>query len=285
MALNSGTYTDDAGNDGEGSGAGNGIWSLSAPLPYDVHLAGKPDISVGVDTAAPRATLVGLLYDVDEKGKATLIQRGAMAISSSTGDKAQFELYPDDWTIRAGHRVGVLVAGSDESWWTPPHSNLPVDVSGGTISLPLLTYTRDGYLEGSPTPIMKTRKPFDVPAEALGAPAAAMEVPPALIPRPKKAEQGAVPAPKAARKPANRLRVRVRARGRRLVVVVRRAGRSRVRITVARGKRRVAARTVRPRRGAAKATFRVKRAGRYRVSAKLLGGVRLKGRSKPVRVK
>ena len=47
MALNAGTYMDDANNDGEGSSAGNGIWSLSAPLPHDVHLAGVPEISVG----------------------------------------------------------------------------------------------------------------------------------------------------------------------------------------------------------------------------------------------
>jgi hypothetical protein len=285
MAVNAGTYTDDANNDGEGSGAGNGIWSLSAPLPYDVHLAGAPQVSVGVITSAARATLVGLLYDVDAEGKATLIQRGAMAISLGTGDTAQFELYPDDWTIRAGHRIGLLLAGSDESWWTPPHSQLPVEVVGGTLTLPLLSYLRDGYLEGEPTPIMKTRKPFAVPAEALGAPPAAMELPPALVPRPKKAEQGAAAAPKRARRPANRLRVKVRARGHRLVVVVRRAGSSRVRLALVRGKRRVAVRTVRPRRGVVKVTFRVKRAGRYRVAAKLLGGVRLHGRSKPVRVR
>jgi hypothetical protein len=77
----------------------------------------------------------------------------------------------------------------------------------------------------------------------------------------------------------------VRLRGRRVAVTVRGAGAQRVRVALTRGKRPVAARTVRARRGTAQVTFRVRRAGRYSVHAKLLGGVRLQGRSKPVRVR
>ena len=98
-----------------GLGAGNGIWSISAPLPYDVHLAGVPKVSVDVTTASPRATLVGLLYDIDAESNATLIQRGAMRDLLEHGRRREFELYPDDWTLRAGHRIGVLVAGSTRS--------------------------------------------------------------------------------------------------------------------------------------------------------------------------
>jgi hypothetical protein len=284
LALNQGSYTDDDSNVGDGSGAGVGSWSISAPLPYDVHLAGVPKLTVQVSTPSPHANLVGLLYDIDAKGQATLIQRGAMAISNSTTE-ASFELYPDDWTIAARHRIGVLLAGSDEDWWTPPHSQLPVDIAGGTISLPLLTFERDGYLDGSPTPAMKTRQPFAVPADALSASPSAFEQPPALAPRPKGTTQGAAPMPKSARKPANRLRVKARGRGSRIRVTVRGAGASKVRLTLVRGSKAVARRTVRARRNVARASFRVTVGGRYRVTAKLLGGVRLKGRSRPMTVK
>ena len=96
----------------------------------------------------------------------------------------------------------------------------------------MLTYVRDGYLAGEPTPYMKTRDPFAVPADALSSAAAALELPPRLIERPKGSEQGAVGARRKARKPANRLRgspVREAPRGRRVVACARpRAGSQRV---------------------------------------------------------
>ena len=285
MALNPGSYTDSPGNDGQGSGAGNGIWSITAPLPYDVHLAGVPTISAGVVTASQRAHLIGLLYDIDPAGRATLIQRGATAINSSTGDSAQLELYPDDWTLRKGHRIGVLLTGADDSWWTPPHSQMPVEVTGGSITLPLLSYQRGDYLEGEITPAIRSRRPFQVPAEALAAPPVAWEMPPALAPRPS-APQGSAPPPPSAQRPANRLKVVVRrAKGKRLKVTVRGVGTSRVRLTVRRGRTAVLKRTVAPRRGVARVTLKLRRRGRYVVAAKLLGGPRLSGRSRAVRVR
>lgn len=277
MALKAGTYTDDNSNTAEGSSAGNGIWSISAPLPYDVHLAGVPKITVQLSTSSARANMVGLLYDFDPTGKATLIQRGAGIVTSAMTEKT-IELYPDDWTIEKGHHIGVLVAGSDEDWYTPPHSQLPVEITGGTISLPMLTYIRDGYLEGKPTPYMETRRPITVDSSTISSAVSALELPGELTPRPAGSGQGATPAPPAAAKPANKLRITRRLFKRhRLRVIVTGGGASKVRLVIKRGRRIVFRRTLASRRGRAAVLVNLKRKGTYRVSAQVLGGVRLTG--------
>src|SRR4051812_33139292 len=56
--LRTGTYTDDGTAGATGDGAEKGVWTISAPLAHDVHLAGSGSATVDVSTSLPNANLV-----------------------------------------------------------------------------------------------------------------------------------------------------------------------------------------------------------------------------------
>ena len=51
------------------------MWTVSKPLPYDVHLAGSGSVDVHVSTTLPNANLVVDVYDLDGNGTGPLITR------------------------------------------------------------------------------------------------------------------------------------------------------------------------------------------------------------------
>jgi predicted acyl esterase len=158
----SGAYVDAPGNWGEKGGPHNvegpgelssvptptgiGTWTFTKPLPYQAHLAGVASIDVEVTVPSPQATLVGLLYDVAPDGKARLISRGARLLDLQT--KARLDLYPQDWILQADHRLGLLLSGSDETWFDPGHTGRPVPVAGGTLTIPFLRNQRTVFDDG-----------------------------------------------------------------------------------------------------------------------------------------
>ncbi len=142
-----GSYADDNGNAGTGSGAGQGIWSISAPLPYDVHFAGEPHVTADVTAPLPDANLVADVYDIDAAGKATLVSRGAQLVRAS-GLQA-FDLYGEDWLLKAGHRIGVLLTSSNSEWWTHVPTQQTVTVTVPASGLPFLSRRRVSDLTGT----------------------------------------------------------------------------------------------------------------------------------------
>jgi hypothetical protein len=44
-------------------------------------------------------------------------------------------MYPLDWRFPAGHRVAVLVTGSDDVWFEPSDTGTRVSVVSGTLSM------------------------------------------------------------------------------------------------------------------------------------------------------
>lgn len=178
MPVKPGTYVDEDGNSADGSSAGNGTWSVSQKLPNDVHLAGVTRLTAKVETTVPNAHLVGLLYDIDNKGVAKVITRGAYLLRE--GGKVSFDLYPQDWRIEQGHRIGVLLSGSDDSWFMPGVTGTDVNVTGGDVTMPFLRYDRDNFLKGGPATAMSTRQPFQVDAEVLKTRGVKAKLPPKL---------------------------------------------------------------------------------------------------------
>ena len=280
MGVRPGTFTDDP-------ASGSETWSITPPLPHEARLAGPARLAARVTSTVtssdgvPRAHLIAQLWDIGPGGEAQLITRGAHVIKGPSD--ISFELYPNDFTLRPGHRLGLRLTADDVDWFTPPYSGQTVNVLGGALKLPFLAYRRDGFIDQAVTPSIEDRPTRTLDRETIDASATALEVPPALRPRPAGTKQGAAQAPKA--RPANRLRVRAKRRGRRLKVTIRGAGAERVRVLLRRNGRIASRRTVRARRGVARVTFRLTRRGTYRVQAKLLGPVRLGGRSRAVRVR
>lgn len=155
--LNDGTYQDVRGNSADAPE--EGAWTFTPPAPYDLHFAGIPRMDVTVRTQGPRANLIALLYDVAPDGQARLISRGAYLVEAEP--EISFDLYPQDWRVAKGHRLGVFLSGSDESWFSPIPTGTTVTV-GGTLSLPYLRYLRVNDLEGRAAQAMG-----DVPEVAL----------------------------------------------------------------------------------------------------------------------
>ena len=169
-ALKPGSYTDDGNNNGTGSGAGTGSWTISPPLPYDVHFAGVPHLTVDAQTTLPDANLVADVYDIGTDGKAILISRGGYLLRS--GGQHAFDLYGNDWPIPAGHRIGVLLTGSNAEWFDHIPTNQTVTIASARITLPFLTFQRTAFLAGSPSiKLLDYRKkaPFAVPAATISA--------------------------------------------------------------------------------------------------------------------
>ncbi len=176
-----GSYVDDARNRGtssgsglgsggvgrQGSGEGRGTWTFSEPLEARVHLAGIPTATIDVTPSVPRSNLVVNVYDVDEGGDATMITRGG-ALVDAAGEK-EVLLYPTDWVFEPGHRIGILVSGSNNEHYAHVETNTTVTVEGGTIGLPLLPADRAARpLPGEPAPRLlayRAAAPFPVPVD------------------------------------------------------------------------------------------------------------------------
>jgi predicted acyl esterase len=170
--LKGGTYADDLSNSGTGSGSGNGIWTVSEPLPYAVHLGGEPTATVEAAATLPNANLVVDLYDIDAAGKAILVSRGGRIIRSS--GLQTLTLYGNDWPIAAGHRLGVLITGANDEWYTHVPTGQTVTVASARITLPFLRYKRGYDLAGAPSVKLQAWKSAGnlvaVPPAALAAP-------------------------------------------------------------------------------------------------------------------
>jgi predicted acyl esterase len=147
--------------------SGVGSWSISQPLPYAVHLAGVPRLKLRVSAPAPAPNLVALLYDIDPHGSAAFISRGARVLGREGAYR--LNLYPQDWRIEPGHRIGMLLAGADDLWFDPVHTGAPVRVERAGLRLPFLRHQRSRFLEGGPSQSVTQRTTFSArPALALG---------------------------------------------------------------------------------------------------------------------
>jgi uncharacterized protein len=179
--LNVGTYADNNGNRGTGNGAGQGIWSVSQPLEHDARLVGEPLIEAVVNTSVPRTNFVANVYDIDPDGMATMINRGTWLVRGTGSQTLQFELYGQDWLLREGHRVGVVLSGANSEWWVHVPTRQNVTVESAKIGLSFLGQERTEFLDGGSTPRLESHlaTSFSVPAAAMDD-AREFDLPPAM---------------------------------------------------------------------------------------------------------
>jgi hypothetical protein len=121
-----------------------------------------------------------ILYDVNEKNQARLVSRGAYAIKGPQ-DSPFYELYPQDWTFKKGHKIALLMADSDDGWFTPPPTQQTATVNSGELTFPVLTKQHDKFLASVPSQFERGRgAPFAVPAAALTSGTVTADLPPRL---------------------------------------------------------------------------------------------------------
>jgi predicted acyl esterase len=145
-ALTTGSYTDgfnaaDSEDSGFNDTTGAGLWTVSPVLPYDVHLAGVPQVTVDTSSMVPNSDLSADVYDIAPNGSALLLSRGTELLQQGESESS-IELYGNDWLIPAGDRIGVLVTSANDGWWTPAPTQSTVTVNSGTVHLPFLQYLR-----------------------------------------------------------------------------------------------------------------------------------------------
>ena len=146
-SLNTGTYTDNGSGAGQSPNDGQGIWTISEPMPHAVWLSGEPVVTAGVD-APPNANFAANVYEITPDGDAQLISKGVSVIRGTGRRTVSFTMYPQDWPIAAGNRIGVLLSDADtnEFQYTGTATQQTVTVRSAKISLPFLTYDRTEFL-------------------------------------------------------------------------------------------------------------------------------------------
>lgn len=149
--LNPGTYTDNGSGDGLTPSEGQGIWTVSQPLPHEVWLAGEPVITAGVE-AVPNANFAANVYDIGPDGSARMISRGVSVLRGTGRRTVSYTMYGQDWPIPAGHRIGVLISPADTDEFTHVATRTTVTVLSAKIGLPFLTYDRTAFLADASTP-------------------------------------------------------------------------------------------------------------------------------------
>jgi predicted acyl esterase len=194
LPLLPGTYLDEPGNKGEPycertdpqcppGPTGNGSWTISQPLPYDVWLSGAPELDVTLRASPPQVNLVAFLYDIAPDGRAALITRGATV--ARPGAALSFHLYPQDWRVGAGHRIGILLSGADDGWFTAGTTGAQVGVASGVLKTPFLRYQRTARLPGGPSQDVQQRATFAVGPTVIRARTRVEPLPPRLAGTPR----------------------------------------------------------------------------------------------------
>jgi predicted acyl esterase len=204
-ALKDGSYVDTAQSVGTGFDTNSGdpadpavqsgVWTVSKPLPYDVHLSGEPSGSVNVTTSLPNANLVIDVYDLsqDQAGNWTgpLVTRQGHLVRNAGDSKIPLTLWSADWKLKAGDRIGVRVTDNNQDWWLiAAPSAQSVTVRGGSITLPFLANRRAQTIQGDPGVQLKSYLDTHIataPADAVSS-ATDFTLPPAL----KDAAEGSV---------------------------------------------------------------------------------------------
>ena len=113
-----------------------------------MRIAGSPILDAMVNDSSDHGQLSPTLLDVAPDGSASVISRGhlnlqyrdgldfARSVTPGVDTHARVRLAPQDQTIPAGHRLGLVFAGSNVVWAVPdePAGNT-YSVSNGTSRL------------------------------------------------------------------------------------------------------------------------------------------------------
>ena len=121
----------------------------SAPLAAGTRIAGTPRLELAVETDADHGHLTPVLADIAPDGTAKTISRGFLnlryrdglrddaAVPPGVPVSATVTFSPQDHTVAKGHRIGLILAGSNTVWAVPDTpAGTMVTVRSGTLELP-----------------------------------------------------------------------------------------------------------------------------------------------------
>jgi X-Pro dipeptidyl-peptidase len=124
-------------------------WYRSAPLAADTRIAGTPRLELTVSTDQDHGQLAPTLVDVAPDGSSKAITRGFLNLRYRNGLRddeavppgepvpATVTFSPQDHTVAAGHRIGLVLAGSNAVWAVPDApAGTTTTIHAGTLALP-----------------------------------------------------------------------------------------------------------------------------------------------------
>jgi X-Pro dipeptidyl-peptidase len=131
--------------------AAEGQWLTyrTAPLAADTRIADAPVLRATITTNRSHGQLVPTLFDVDPSGRAVPISRGFLNLAYRNG-LAERDPMPlgeptpvtvtfknQDWTVKAGHRIALVMASSNSVWGVPDTPGMSVAVASRVSRLVL----------------------------------------------------------------------------------------------------------------------------------------------------
>ena len=134
----------------------------SEPLTADARIAGEPELALKLRVSRANGHLVPTLFDVDPAGAKKPITRGFLDLGYRDGldlerpapvgqdIDATVTFLPQDWTVRKGHRLMVILQSSNTAWAVPDDPGLKVTVLEGQsrLRLPLADGAASGAIPG-----------------------------------------------------------------------------------------------------------------------------------------
>jgi X-Pro dipeptidyl-peptidase len=129
----------------------------SPQLVGDVRLSGTPWVSLRMSVDNRNAAnLTAVLVDYGPAGPPVMVTRGwldpqnrssisrSRPIRRGQAYRFRWDLQPDDYLFRAGHRIGLVVVSTDHDYTIrpAPGTRLTLHPAGSTISLPVVGGTR-----------------------------------------------------------------------------------------------------------------------------------------------
>ena len=125
------------------------LYYQSAPAAADTRIAGTPRLELSLVTDQDHGQLAPTLVDVAPSGTTKAISRGFLNLRYRNGLRddeavppgvpvtATVTFSPQDHTVAKGHRIGLVLAGSNTVWAVPDTpAGTTVSVRSGTLALP-----------------------------------------------------------------------------------------------------------------------------------------------------
>jgi X-Pro dipeptidyl-peptidase len=228
---------------------GSWLFYATGELDQDTRLAGTPVLDALVKVDGDHGQLAPTLVDIAPDGSTTAISRGFLNLKYRGGlakgepvpadqpVRARVRFAPQDHTVAKGHRIGVIVAGSNVVWALPDDPGVTTTVVSGSSRLEL--------------PVVGPVDPEAAPGPAAIGPAVGGG---------------------ASRRAARRVTLRVRRVGKRVIATGTAPRGARLSLRLTRKGARAATKRITARRGTFRATFkRVPRRRAIRVTATLRG--------------
>jgi predicted acyl esterase len=154
MSLGSGSFTDMGATTEEQStrmpeAQASWLFFQGEPLAADTRMTGSARLELSLAVDRDHAQLAPLLVDVAPDGTTKTVSRGFLNLAYRDGlaqakpippnqpIQATVTFKPQDQTFEAGHRIGVIVQGSNTVWALPDDPGATYTISGSALELPL----------------------------------------------------------------------------------------------------------------------------------------------------